>query len=79
MRVDVKALTHWVIYKGYRVRFTQRNISAVTGVLTTVDGAELAFTYDPATKTVYIPGESIRINDFGWEVEHSCDEEHARP
>ncbi|HAJ36116.1 MAG TPA: hypothetical protein DCL15_10520 [Chloroflexi bacterium] len=78
MRVDVKALTHWVIYKGYRVRFTQRSIATVAGVLTTAGGAELAFTYDPATKTVRLPGESIRINDFGWEVEHIRDENHAR-
>ena len=74
MRVDVKALTHWVIYKGYRVRFTQRSAVAVAGILTTPDGGEVAFTYDPATNTVRLPGESIRINDFGWELEHLRDE-----
>lgn len=74
MRVDVKALTHWVIYKGYRIRFTQRSAAAVAGILTTPDGGELAFTYDPATNTVRLPGESIRINDFGWELEHLRDE-----
>ncbi|HHY57882.1 MAG TPA: hypothetical protein GYA08_20875 [Chloroflexi bacterium] len=78
MRVDVKALTHWIIYKGYRVRFTQRDASAVAGVLTAADGVELAFTYAPATKTVHLPGESVRINDFGWEVEHIRDENQTR-
>jgi hypothetical protein len=78
MRVDVKALTHWVIYKGYRVRFTQRSVAAVAGVLTLPDGAELAFTYDPATNAIRLPGEHIRINDFGWEVEHICDEDNVR-
>ena len=77
MRVDVKALTHWVIYKGYRVRFTQRS-AAVAGILTTPDGGELAFTYDPATRTVRVPGESIRINDFGWELEHLRDKTSAK-
>lgn len=79
MRVDVKALTHWIIYKGYRVRFTQRGASAVAGILTAADGAEVAFTYEPATKTVHLPGESVRINDFGWEVEHIRDEDHTYP
>ncbi|HHY55080.1 MAG TPA: hypothetical protein GYA08_06555 [Chloroflexi bacterium] len=78
MRVDVKALTHWIIYKGYRVRFTLRSSAAVAGQLTTADGAELTFTYDPTTKTIRIPGESIRINDYGWEVEHIRDEKSAQ-
>lgn len=78
MRVDVKALTHWVIYKGWRVRFTQRSTAAVAGVLTTAAGVELAFTYDPATMTIHLPGEAVRINDFGWEVEHIRGENHTR-
>ena len=35
MAVDVKALTHWIIYKGYKVRFTERTPTLVTGILTT--------------------------------------------
>jgi hypothetical protein len=66
----VKALTHWIIYKGYKVRFTSRSPQRVEGVLTTPDGAEIAFDYDPVAQMVELPGERIRINDYGWEVEH---------
>lgn len=66
----VKALTHWVIYKGYKVRFTSRSPQRVEGVLTTPAGAEIAFGYDPVAQAVDLPGERIRINDYGWEVEH---------
>jgi hypothetical protein len=64
---NVKPLTHWVIYKGYRVRFTERTASAVRGVLTTPEGA-VDFHYDPLAKVVYLPDAAITINDYGWEV-----------
>lgn len=70
MRVNVKALTHWVIYKGYTVRFTSRSPQRVEGVLTKPDGGEIAFGYDPVAQVVELPDERIRINDYGWEVEH---------
>lgn len=77
MRVDVKALTHWVIYKGYRVRFTQRDAGRAAGILTTQEGDELPFVYDVATATVHLPGERIRINQYGWELEHLTDDTSA--
>ena len=77
MRVDVKALTHWVIYKGYRVRFTRRGADRVEGVLTAQDGVEFAFAYDPIAHCVHLPSERITINDFGWELEHLRDESSA--
>ena len=69
MSSSVKPLTHWVIYKGYKVRFTSRNAQLIAGVLTTGDGAALSFQYEPDLQIVHLPGESIRINEFGWEVE----------
>lgn len=69
MRVNIKALTHWVIYKGYKVRFTSRSPQRVEGVLTTPDSAEITFSYDPVAQVVELPNERIRINDYGWEVE----------
>lgn len=74
MRVDVKPLTHWAIYKGYRMRFTERSAGRAAGVLILPEGAELSFRYDAAARVVYLPGEHIRINDYGWELEHSRDE-----
>jgi hypothetical protein len=74
MRADVKALTHWVIYKGYRIRFTARSTERVAGVLTTPEGAELPFGYDAAERIVTVQGERIRINEYGWELERNRDE-----
>jgi hypothetical protein len=64
---NVKPLTHWVIYKGYQVRFTERTAEAVRGVLTTPEGT-LAFRYDPLAKVIHLPDADITINDYGWEV-----------
>ncbi|HQY93791.1 MAG: hypothetical protein WAU00_03625 [Caldilinea sp.] len=77
MRIDVKPLTHWVIYKGYRVRFTSRSAARVAGILTTQDGGEIDFIYDPATRMVQLPGAHICINEYGWELEHHCDKTSA--
>ena len=66
-RANVKPLTHWLIYKGYTVRFTQRAATIVAGVLTTPAGP-LAFTYDPVTRAVTLPDRVIHLNEYGWEV-----------
>ncbi|MBE2238550.1 MAG: hypothetical protein IAE81_12225 [Caldilineaceae bacterium] len=77
MRIDVKPLTHWVIYKGYRVRFTSRSAAHVAGILTTQEGVEIAFTYNPVVRLVQLPDAHIRINEYGWELEHSGDKTSA--
>lgn len=77
MRIDVKPLTHWIIYKGYRVRFKHRSAERVEGILTTLDGAEIPFIYHPAEGAVHLPGARIRINEHGWELEHIRDESSA--
>ena len=69
MRASVKPLTHWVIYKGYSVRFTARSPEGIAGWLTLPGGAQLAFRYDPAARVVALPGRRITINDYGWEVD----------
>lgn len=63
----VKPLTHWVIYKGYRVRFTARGENEVRGILTTPDGP-VEFTYHPATHAIHLPDAVITVDDYGWEV-----------
>ncbi len=65
--VDVKPLTHWIIYRGYKVRFTQRQPTSVAGILTT-DAGTVRFTYDPTTYTVQLPDERVVINAYGWEL-----------
>lgn len=67
MRVTVKPLTHWVIYKRYTVRFNARTPQAVTGVLTTPEG-EINFSYNPQTKVIQLPDATVTINDYGWET-----------
>lgn len=66
-RANVKPLTHWIIYKGYSVRFTARSGSEVRGVLTTPEG-QREFVYDPAARTVHLPDAILTINEYGWEV-----------
>lgn len=67
MRINVKPLTHWIIYRGYKVRFTARTPGSVAGVLTRPDG-EVSFQYDPNTQRVDLPDEQIMINEYGWEL-----------
>jgi hypothetical protein len=69
MSANVKPLTHWAIYKGYRLRFRSRATERVTGVLTNAEGVEIAFDYLPAERIVQLPEEEVHINDFGWEIE----------
>lgn len=67
-RVNVKPLTHWLIYRHYTVRFTERTANQVSGVLTTPDG-KLPFRYDPIALVVHLPTQSININEYGWEID----------
>lgn len=67
MGFTVKPLTHWIIYKGYKVRFKERSPMQVTGMLTTPTG-EVPFSYDPTNKVVTLPDLQVTINDYGWEV-----------
>ncbi|MBK8050132.1 MAG: hypothetical protein IPK16_25335 [Anaerolineales bacterium] len=71
MGPDVKPFTHWVIYRGYKVRFTERSPHRVAGILTLPDGGATSFQYDPATLTVTLPQEQIVINAYGWEIQRS--------
>lgn len=68
MGFSIKPLTHWVIYKGYKVRFRERSPARVTGVLTTPTG-EVAFAYDPTGKVITLPEMQVTINEYGWELE----------
>lgn len=68
MRASIKPLTHWVIYKGYKVYFTARDAERVEGVLTTPAG-KVPFHYDPAALRITLPDATITINEYGWEIE----------
>ncbi|CAN5679046.1 hypothetical protein BH10CHL1_BH10CHL1_35560 [soil metagenome] len=63
----IKPLMHWIIYRGYKVRFTQRTPDQVTGILTTGTG-EIIFRYEPTANLVHLPDERIVINEYGWEL-----------
>lgn len=67
-RANVKPLTHWAIYKGYRMRFTQRETDAVAGMLTTPDGT-IPFRYDAEARVVYLQDRTVAINEYGWELD----------
>ena len=66
MHADVKPLTHWLIYKGYKVRFRQRQPHLVQGVLTMPEG-EAKFTYEPGTMTIRLPNRTVTIDRYGRE------------
>jgi hypothetical protein len=68
VRVNVKPLMHWIIYRGYTVRITRREPEQVTGILTTPDGP-VTFFYNAARQIVSMPGTQIQINEYGWEIE----------
>lgn len=67
MRANVKPLTHWIIYRGYSVRFHARDPQRVTGMLTTPEGP-VEFAYEPKSMTVHLLDERITINEHGWEL-----------
>lgn len=77
MRANVKPLTHWVIYKQYKVRFKERSPQIVTGILTMPEG-EVAFLYEPANMVIYLPNARITINEYGWELERQPGDEGMR-
>ena len=73
VRVNVKPLMHWMIYRGYTVRITQRAATHVEGIMTTTDGP-VSFRYDPTTQTVSLPETTITINEYGWEIDPPANE-----
>jgi hypothetical protein len=67
MRVDVKPVTRWIFARGYTVRFRERTPERVSGLLNTPAG-EVAFVYDPIRRTIDLPGEQVRIDEYGWPI-----------
>ena len=67
MRANVKPLTHWIIYKGYTVRFRKRTAESVLGTLTTPAGP-IDFEYIAGERVIRLPNETIQINEYGWET-----------
>lgn len=68
VHVNVKPLTHWLIYRHYTVRFTERAVNQVSGIITTPDGS-IPFRYDPIALVVHLPTKTVNINEFGWEID----------
>ncbi len=69
MHANVKPLTHWAIYKGYKLRFRDRTPARVVGVLTDSAGSRIEFAYLPDALIIQLPDAQVQINEFGWEVE----------
>ena len=66
--VYVKPLMHWLIYRHYTVRITERGADQVAGIITTPEG-QINFSYDAVGKIVHLPEKSVAINEYGWEIE----------
>jgi hypothetical protein len=67
-RANVKPLMHWLIYRNYTCRITERAPAYVTGTMTTPDGP-VQFRYDAEKMIVHLPEKKIAINEHGWEIE----------
>ena len=72
MRANVKPLTHWAIYKGYKMRVTERATNEVSGIFTTETG-QMRFRYDAIGMVVHLEENHeknlVTINEYGWEVD----------
>jgi hypothetical protein len=68
-RANVKPLMHWLIYRRYTVRITERGAGAVAGVITTPEG-QVDFRYDTVNRIVHLPEKQVAINEYGWEIEN---------
>jgi hypothetical protein len=67
-RANVKPLMHWLIYRHYTVRITERAATYVAGIITTPEGP-LDFRYDAVAQVVHLPTKKVAINEYGWEIE----------
>ncbi len=63
-----KPLVLWAARKQWTLRFSGRTPTEVTGTFSTADGP-VAFRYDQEKRRIYLPSETILVNDFGWEVD----------
>ena len=72
---SLKPLTHWAIYKGYKMRFTRRAAAQVSGILTQPGGGELEFHYAPQARIITVGGQRIHIDEHGWEMENLCSDQ----
>lgn len=68
VRVNVKPFMHWLIYRNYTCRITERAPTYVVGLMTTPNGP-VEFRYDAEKMIVHLPEKSIAINEHGWEID----------
>lgn len=68
IRVNVKPLMHWLIYRSYTVRITKRAPTEVEGIITTPEG-QTTFRYDPTAQVIHLPDKTVTINEYGWEID----------
>ncbi|MBI3960714.1 MAG: hypothetical protein HY328_18035 [Chloroflexi bacterium] len=66
--MSTKPLVLWAARKQWRLRFAGRTPAEVTGIFTTADGP-LDFRYEQESRRIHLPGETILVNEYGWEVD----------
>lgn len=66
--MSTKALVLWAARKTWTLRFSQRTADETTGILNTPDGP-LAFRYESEPRRIHLPGETLTVNEYGWEVD----------
>jgi len=66
--MSTKPLVLWAARKKWTLRFSGRTPDESRGVFTTPDGP-LDFRYEAAARRIHLPGATILVNEYGWEVD----------
>lgn len=67
--MSLRPLVLWVSRQpGMTIRFSRRDETRAEGVLTDPDGSQ-NFTYDRTDRQLYLADRTLRLNEFGWEVD----------
>lgn len=66
--MSTKPLVLWAARKKWTLRFSGRTPDESRGVFSTPDGP-VDFRYEAATRRIHLPGATILVNEYGWEVD----------
>lgn len=66
--MSTKPLVLWAARKQWSLRFAERTPVEVAGIFTTPDGP-LHFRYEAESRRIHLSGETILVNEYGWEVD----------
>lgn len=66
--MSTKPLVLWAARKKWTLRFSGRTPAESRGIFSTPDGP-VNFRYEAAARRIHLPGATILLNEYGWEVD----------